>query len=142
MAGCAIGSIGVVFSVSVAAPATQDAAGFAALTYTKVASLLSFPSFGGVAAVVSNTPLETGEECKSQGAINWGSIPLNGLYTEEEQADFSSFLSADVSQLDAFIERKLIEAGKGKADGQNISVVVNPPDDHVITELEGAIIIP
>ncbi|MFC1480846.1 potassium channel family protein [Candidatus Neomarinimicrobiota bacterium] len=65
-----------------------------------------------------------------------------GLYTEEEQADFSSFLSADVSQLDAFIERKLIEAGKGHRDGQSISVVVNPPDDHVITDAEGAIIIP
>ena len=65
-----------------------------------------------------------------------------GLYTEEEQADFSSFLSSDVSQLDAFIERKLVEAGKGKSDGQSISVVVNPPDDHVITEAEGAIIIP
>ena len=84
MAGCAIGSIGVVFSVSITAPATQDAAGFAALTYTKVAALLSFPSFGGVAGVISNTPLETGKECKSQGAINWGSIPLNGLYTEED----------------------------------------------------------
>ena len=84
MTGCAIGSIGVVLSVSVAAPATQNAAGFAALTFTKVAALLSFPSFGGVAAVVSNTPLETGEECKSQGSINWGSVPLNGLYTEED----------------------------------------------------------
>ena len=65
-----------------------------------------------------------------------------GLCSEEEQADFSSFLSADVSQLDAFIERKLLEAGKGQSDGQSISVVVNPPDDHVITETEGAIIIP
>ena len=83
MAVC-LGSIGVVLSVSVAAPATQDAAGFAALTYTKVINLLSFPAFGGVAAVISNTPLETGQECKSQGAINWGSVPLNGLYTEED----------------------------------------------------------
>jgi len=84
MAGCAVGSIGVVLSVSAIEPATQDEAGFVALTYTKVANLLSFPTFGGVAGVISNTPLETGTECKSQGAINWGSIPLNGLYTEAD----------------------------------------------------------
>ncbi|MCH7852064.1 MAG: NAD-binding protein [Candidatus Marinimicrobia bacterium] len=65
-----------------------------------------------------------------------------GLFTEEEQADFSSFLSADTSQLDAFIERKLREAGKGIGEGQSIAVMVNPPDDHVIQEGEGAIVIP
>ena len=65
-----------------------------------------------------------------------------GLFTEEEQADFSSFLSADTSQLDAFIERKLREAGKGIGEGQSIAVMVNPPDEHVIQEGEGAIVIP
>ncbi|MEE9464113.1 MAG: ion channel [Candidatus Neomarinimicrobiota bacterium] len=65
-----------------------------------------------------------------------------GLFTEQEQADFSSFLSSDVSQLDAFIERKLREAGRGIGEGQSISVVVNPPDDHVIQDGEGAVVIP
>ncbi len=65
-----------------------------------------------------------------------------GLFTEEEQADFSGFLSADTSQLDAFIERKLREAGKGIGEGQSIAVMVNPPDDHVIQEGEGAVVIP
>ncbi len=65
-----------------------------------------------------------------------------GLFTEEEQADFSGFLSADTSQLDAFIERKLREAGKGVGEGQSLAVMVNPPDDHVIQEGEGAVVIP
>lgn len=65
-----------------------------------------------------------------------------GLYTEQEQTDFSDFLSSDVSQLDAFIERKLREAGRGIGEGQSISVVVNPPDDHVIQDGEGAVVIP
>lgn len=65
-----------------------------------------------------------------------------GLYTEERQMGFSDFLSADASQLDAFIERKLREAGRGLEEGSRISVVVNPPKDHVIQEGEGAIIIP
>ena len=65
-----------------------------------------------------------------------------GLYTEEEQMGFSDFLSSDASQLDAFIERKLQEAGRGMEESSRISVVVNPPKDHVIQEGEGAIIIP
>jgi voltage-gated potassium channel len=65
-----------------------------------------------------------------------------GLFTEEEQIGFGDFLSADTSALDAFIERKLREAGKGLEEGSRISVVVNPPGDHVIQEGEGAIVIP
>ena len=65
-----------------------------------------------------------------------------GLYTEAQQVGFADFLSADASQLDAFIERKLREAGRGLDEGSRISVVVNPPQDHVIQEGEGAIIIP
>lgn len=65
-----------------------------------------------------------------------------GLYTEAQQVGFADFLSADASQLDAFIERKLREAGRGLDEGSRISVVVNPPQDHVILEGEGAIVIP
>jgi len=65
-----------------------------------------------------------------------------GLFSEEEQTSFSDFLTSDTSQLDAFIERKLREAGHGMDEGSRISVVVNPPQDHVIQEGEGAIIIP
>jgi voltage-gated potassium channel len=65
-----------------------------------------------------------------------------GLYTELEQADFSSFLSSDESHLDAFIERKLREAGKGFGEGSRLSVKVNPPQDYIIKEGQGAIIIP
>lgn len=65
-----------------------------------------------------------------------------GLYTEAQQVGFADFLSADASQLDAFIERKLREAGRGLDEGSHISVVVNPPQDHVIQEGEGAIVIP
>ena len=82
--GCATSSIGTTLSVSSTEPATQDQAGFELLTYTKIGKLLTIPAFGGVAAVISNTPLETGTECKSQGAINWGSMPLSGLYVDDD----------------------------------------------------------
>jgi len=65
-----------------------------------------------------------------------------GLYMEEGQEGIGSFLSADSSQLDAFIERKLKEAGHSLAEGSHITVNVNPPDDRVIHEGEGVLIIP
>jgi voltage-gated potassium channel len=65
-----------------------------------------------------------------------------GLFHEEEQASFSDFLSSDASQLDAFIERKLREAGHGMGEGSRISVDVNPSQEHVIDEGVGAIVIP
>ena len=65
-----------------------------------------------------------------------------GLYTNEQQVNIASFLSSDESQLDAFIERKLREAGHGVSESSSVSVIVNPPPEHVILEGEGAIIIP
>ncbi len=65
-----------------------------------------------------------------------------GLYSEREQSNLGSFLSADSSHLDAFIERKLNEAGKGIGECSRISVLINPADDHIITDREGAIVIP
>jgi len=65
-----------------------------------------------------------------------------GLYLEEEQSSLTDFLSADSSQLDAFIERKLKEAGRDLSEGSRISVIVNPEPDRIIRKGEGAIVIP
>ena len=54
----------------------------------------------------------------------------------------SNFLSADSSALDKFIEQKLKEAGHSLSEENKISVVMNPSDDKIIKEGEGAIIIP
>ncbi|MFB0515354.1 MAG: TrkA family potassium uptake protein [Candidatus Neomarinimicrobiota bacterium] len=64
------------------------------------------------------------------------------LYHEEEQASLTDLLSADSSQLDAFIERKLRETGRDLFEGSHISVIVNPEPDRLIREGEGAIVIP
>lgn len=65
-----------------------------------------------------------------------------GLYLEEEQQGIGSFLSADTSQLDAFIERKLRQAGHSLGDGSHTTVTVNPADDQIIHEGQGALVIP
>jgi len=85
MADCsATASIGTTIKVSVAAPATRDAVGYAALTYTQVGATLTIPQFGGSTSPTSNVPLDTGEECKTPGPINWNQLALTALYVDDD----------------------------------------------------------
>ncbi|MBC8214744.1 MAG: NAD-binding protein [Candidatus Marinimicrobia bacterium] len=65
-----------------------------------------------------------------------------GLFDEKEQIGISDFLSSDTSNLDAFIERKLKEAGHSLAQESKVSVFLNPDKGHIIKKGEGAIIVP
>ena len=65
-----------------------------------------------------------------------------GLFLEEEKMGINDFLSADTSSLDAFIERKLKEAGHSLKQESKVSIMMNPKSDHVINKGERIIIIP
>ena len=54
----------------------------------------------------------------------------------------SDFLSADTSSLDAFIEKKMKEAGHSFKQESKLSVVMNPKSDYLIKKGERVIIIP
>jgi len=84
MAGCGTSGIGVYVEVSDAEPVDMTPSTLNALNYTEVGHTLNFPQFGGEAATISNTPMKTGEECKTPGSINWGQLALNALYIDEE----------------------------------------------------------
>ena len=64
-----------------------------------------------------------------------------GLYMEEQQVGIGSFLSADGSQLDAFIEKMLRKAGHPLGEGSHTTVSINPGDTQIIHEGEGALVI-
>ena len=64
-----------------------------------------------------------------------------GLFHEAKKISFSDFLSAESSALDAFIERKLKEAGKSLAGESQSSVLINPGKDYIIKQGTGAIVI-
>lgn len=66
---------------------------------------------------------------------------LLGLISEVESIGFSDFLSADTSQLDAFIERKLRESGKSFGEENKVFVKLNPGDDYLIQKNEKAIVL-
>jgi hypothetical protein len=84
--------------ISLGAPATLDAAGFAAKTYTQIKGITNIPDFGAVTEVVTIQPLEDGFDTKSKGFTNYGS-----------QAFEAGFLEGDAGQL-------LVQQG---ADGAN-----------------------
>ena len=71
-----VSSVGTVVSVSTTAPATYDAAGFAALTWATCGELAELPSFGAEAALATHTPLATGIVAKRRGSLNYGSVAL------------------------------------------------------------------
>lgn len=71
-----ITSTGTLFALAAAQPATVDAVGFAALTFTNVGEITELPEYGASAEVVSHQPLATGITEKYKGFINNGSMSI------------------------------------------------------------------
>ena len=68
--------IGGFLSVSAATPATFDADGYSALTWTEVGEASEIPEFGAAYSAVMFTSIKTGIENKFHGALNYGSITI------------------------------------------------------------------
>jgi hypothetical protein len=68
--------IGTILSVVAAVPATNDDAGFGALTLVPVGEITEVPEYGPTSEVVTHVPLATGITAKYHGAINMGSITV------------------------------------------------------------------
>lgn len=110
----AITSQGCILAVSVALPATVDAAGFAALSYTTVGELTDIPEFGAETTVVTHDPLASGTTQKLKGQTNNGSQSLGGALDED-----------DAGQL------ILISANEGADKDNDVSVKITYPDASV-----------
>lgn len=79
-----VSSVGTVVSVADASPATYDAAGFAALSWSACGELAELPSFGAEAALATHTPLATGIVAKRRGSLNYGSVALTMALSEDD----------------------------------------------------------
>jgi voltage-gated potassium channel len=69
------------------------------------------------------------------------SLLLMGVVAEVESVGISDFLSADSSHLDAFIERKLKEAGKTLGEENRVYVNLKPGDQYIIQANEKAVVL-
>ena len=76
--------IGGFLSVSAATPATFDADGYAALSWTEVGEASEIPEFGAAYSAVTFTPLKTGIVNKFHGELNYGSITIPLGYDSED----------------------------------------------------------
>lgn len=79
-----VSSVGTIVSVSASAPATYDATGFAALTWSACGELADLPAFGAEAALATHTPLKTGIVAKRRGSLNYGSVTLTMALSETD----------------------------------------------------------
>lgn len=69
--------LGTFIGVSAALPATEDAAGYAAVvSYDEVGELTEVPEYGPEHDTVTHVPLKTGITAKFHGALNYGSLSM------------------------------------------------------------------
>lgn len=64
---------GSTLAISAAHPATEDAAGYAALTYTEIGQIEKIGAFGATFNKVEFTPLK-GPKQKHKGSVDYGSL--------------------------------------------------------------------
>jgi hypothetical protein len=76
MSTLAFSSAGSTFSISAGVPATKDAAGFAALTYTKIGDVTDLGQIGPSSSVLLVNPLDDNNTYKLKGSRNNGKIAL------------------------------------------------------------------
>lgn len=77
-------SAGSTLKISAATPATFDAAGYAALSFTSVGEVTNFGEFGRAYNLVTHNPVGNRGTVKKKGSFNEGSISLQlGLDTDD-----------------------------------------------------------
>lgn len=77
-------SAGSTLKISAATPATFDAAGYNALTFTSVGEVTNFGEFGRSYNLVTHNPVGSRGTVKKKGSFNEGSISLQlGLDTDD-----------------------------------------------------------
>ncbi|MDD2742326.1 MAG: hypothetical protein PHV02_08635 [Rhodocyclaceae bacterium] len=75
---------GTTIGIVLAAPATFDAAGYAALTFIEIGEVTDIPDFGREFELITHKPLSSRGTVKKKGGFNEGSIDLKlGLNTDD-----------------------------------------------------------
>lgn len=69
-------SAGSTIAISAAAPATFDAAGYGALTFTQIGEVTDLGEFGRTYALVTHNPLDNRGTVKRKGSFNEGAMDL------------------------------------------------------------------
>lgn len=69
-------TLGTTVAISAGVPATYDAAGYAALTYTTIGEIKDAGQFGLKINKITHTPIDTGVVTKRKGSKDYGTMTL------------------------------------------------------------------
>lgn len=103
---------GTTLSVSAALPATEDAAGYALLSYTVVGEVTDVGDFGKTYNIVNHNPLNTRKTEKLKGNYNNGQLALQLAFVEDDAGqvilrnylDLDTDLSIKITHQDGHID--------------------------------------
>lgn len=99
-------SAGSTLAISATAPATFDAAGYAALTPTVIGEITDLGEFGRVYNIVTHNPLDTRATVKRKGSYNEGTMELK-LALDGDDAGQDLLETASTSDADYYFELTL-----------------------------------
>jgi hypothetical protein len=99
-------SAGSTLAISATAPATFNAAGYAALTPTVIGEITDLGEFGRVYNIVTHNPLDTRATVKRKGSYNEGTMELK-LALDGDDAGQDLLDAASTSDNDHYFELTL-----------------------------------
>jgi hypothetical protein len=134
--------LGTVISVSAGAPATKDATGYGALTYTEVGELTSFGDISDSFSVQTAMLLKDGFEKKAKGGRSIGEIAMEALGGVTADAGYAILKTnheaprdqvtlkivdggGDIAYLHGFVSGVTIGGGSA-SDIKNVSLTFQP----------------
>lgn len=107
-----LAAAGTTIAVSASDPATFDAAGYGALTYTSIDLASEAGEVGPQDNLVTFTPLSDSVVQKAQGSRNYGSQPLNAAYSTEGDAGIAILETAHAARNSVSVEMTLPDGAK------------------------------
>lgn len=88
---------GATFGMTASLPATEDASGYGALSFTTVGNVTDFGSIGAETNLVTYTPVDTAIVNKRKGSKNYGSQSVT-VVLDDDDAGQNLFKTAALSQ--------------------------------------------
>lgn len=107
-------TLGVYTRISASLPATEDAVGFQALSYTTIADITDSGTFGAMADLLTHQPNGTGLMHKLKGGYNPGQQVLKGARHTAANPDAGQTIlqAASLSKNDYSFETELADGTK------------------------------
>ncbi len=96
-------SAGSTFKVSATKPASFDATGYAALTFTEVGEVTDYGEFGRTYALVTHNPVANRSTVKKKGSYNEGQITLQ-MALDTDDAGQVLMKTASASDADYYFQ--------------------------------------